>query len=267
MVTLAELTGRMSPSRLETASACLAKFAFSYVERLPWRFSSSAQFGNAVDAVAAWAYGDKIKSGEAPVRADVRDRFAAEWDYQADAVDDWRDWRRGELLDIGVAGVGRWRDRIVDFVEPLAVQQKLEVEITDPIDGDRYVLNGIVDLRARVAGREVIVDGKTSEKRYPASRVARSYQPPTYSVLGACSTFEYHVQTVAKEPQVQVLRANITDSDRRSLLLRAGMIRRQIAHAFRTGDWLPNRTHFLCSRRYCDHWAACEKRFGGRVSE
>lgn len=267
MVTLDSLIARVSPSRLETAASCLARILFGYVEREPWGFRASAQFGHAVDDLRGGFYQEKIRTGITSTRSDARDRFAAAWDFHADAIDDWQGWKRGELLDSGTKGAGTWRDEVAQFVEPKGVQVRLERVVHDPTTGDPFVLNGIIDLTAKIAGRDTIVDNKTSERRYQASRVVRSFQPAAYSVLGGFGAFEYHVQTVTASPELQVLRAEISDNDRHSFLLRAGMLRRQIAHAWTTGDWLPNRSHFLCTRRYCDHWARCEKRFGGRVPE
>jgi hypothetical protein len=269
VVTLESLIGRVSPSRLETAARCLAQFAFRYIERLPERFRAAMQFGNAVDATGNGVYEAKLKSGEtAPVR-DVQDRFAAAWDWEASAVDDWEGEERGALLDVGVRCVSAWRDRIAVHVVPEAVQEKLETVVADPSTGEQFTLTGYLDVRGNVPSkqRRVVADLKTSGRAYRPDVFARRFQPVTYTLLTGIPTFEYHVLTTTKEPQTQIMRATLPDSDRESFLRRAGMLRRQVAHAFTSGDWLPNRGHMLCSRRFCEFWSTCEKRHGGRVPE
>lgn len=268
-MSLESLIGRMSPSRLETAAKCLAQFAFRYVERLPERFRAAMQFGNAVDDTGNGTYEAKRKSGATPSKSDVQERFAAAWDWAAAAVDDWEDETAGQLLDVGVKAVAAWRDRIAVHVVPEAVQEKLEAVVADPATGDRFVLTGYLDVRGNVPSkqRRVVADLKTSGRVYRPDVFARRFQPVTYTLLTGIPTFEYHVLTTTKEPQTQVLRATLPDSDRDAFLRRAGMIRRQVGHAYATGDWLPNRSHMMCSRRYCEFWATCEKRHGGRVPE
>jgi len=259
------LIGTLSPSRIATAQRCLAQFAFRYVERLPTTSSPALQFGVAMDAVSTAAYRVKMKSGETPAAKDVADRFAAEWDFAAAAVEQWGDDDRGSLLDSGTRGAKLWRESIATHVVPLAVQEHLSATVVDPTTRDPFTLHGYLDLRRAQPGGSVVADLKTSRARFQAARLSREWQPAAYTLLAGTATFEYHVLTTTKQPEMQVLRAHVSDSDRSAFLVRAGMLRRQVVTALRSGDWLPNRTHVLCSRRYCDHWAACEARYGGKV--
>lgn len=268
--TLAHLLDVVSPWKLETAQQCLAKFYFRYVERIyDGSFRAAMQFGNAVDATGNDTYRAKQLSGRTPAAKDVQERFAAHWDFEAGAVDDWGDDDRGSLLDRGVAGVALWRDRVAAFVTPQHAQHDLTREVTDPVSGDTFTLRGIVDLRGtvRVEGQEqrVTADLKASHRRYEAATFQRKFQPVAYSLLTDTPRFDYHVLVSTKTPQTQVMSCTISDADRAAFLRRAAMLRRQVAHAFRTGDWLPNRSGNLCSRRYCPFWSTCEQRFGGRV--
>lgn len=275
MVTLDELTRSVSPHRLETAQRCLAMFAFRYLERLPERWRSALSFGRAVDEAGNETYEEKRRTEQTPSAREVQERFAAAWDFASEGVDEWQDGEtKGSLLDKGTRAMALWRERIALHVHPLAVQERLEIAVRDPATGDPFSLNGVVDLRYQQLAhgdperiwRPAIADLKTAGRAYRADEILRRAQPPAYALLTGVSTFEYHVLTIGtKEPQTQVLRAQIPAGDREAFLRRAGMIRRQIAHAHATGDWLPNRTHQLCSRRYCEFWAACERRHGGKV--
>lgn len=265
MVTLDELTGVVSPSRLETAQRCLAQFCFRYVERIRERWRSSLSFGRAVDDCGTSTYTRKIQNGTTPVAREVQELFAQAWEWESEAVDDWEDGdSKGALLDTGVRAVARWRDAVAQYLDPLAVQNRLQMGVQDS-QGDAFGVQGILDVRGTVRGVPVVADLKTAGKTYRPDAFARRMQPAAYTLLTGVSRFEFHVLTKAKEPQVQVLRWLVPDTERTSFVRRAGMIRRMIGHAFRSGDWLPNRSHYLCTRRHCEFWATCERRYGGRV--
>lgn len=263
------LIGTVSPSKLDTATQCLAKFAYSYVYRLPRGYSAALQIGNALDATGDHVYGHKMEHGTLPSAKDAREFFAAQWDYEAGAVTDWGKDTRGALTDIGTKGVGTWHGAIPPHVVPTATQRMIEVDVQDKASGDVFGLRGKVDMVGvvpQLGDRMVVTDLKSSGKRYAESKITKGLQPAAYTILTGIPTFEYHVVTRAKTPTVQILRGRISDDERDSFVHRAAMTRRVIEFAFRTGNWVPNRSHQNCSRKYCDHWATCEREHGGRVS-
>jgi hypothetical protein len=40
-----------------------------------------------------------------------------------------------------------------------------------------------------------------------------------------------------------------------------------VQRAIRTGLFLPNRSNYMCSRKYCAFWRPCQNEFGGEVGE
>ena len=265
---IGDVIARMSPSRLDVAQKCLAQFRFRYVEpddrNMPkaWRM----MFGSAMDDAANGVYGVKLQTHETPSAKDAAERFAAAWDYNSTVVDDWEGSTKGDVLDIGTKGAALWRDEIAQHVQPLKEPQlHVEREIVDPRTQERWTLHGFLDLYGEVGGQEQTIDLKTSGKRYSASAFAGSSQPAAYTTLTGQQTFSYHVVTSTKHPATQVLTAKVSESHQTAYLVRAGMLRRQIRNAYMTGDWLPNRQHMTCSKRYCDQWQRCVAEYGGEV--
>lgn len=264
---IGDVIGRMSPSRLDVAQRCLAQFRFRYVDpdpkRVPhaWRMA----FGSAMDDAANGVYNVKLRDATTPSAADAADRFAEAWDYNSTLVDEWEGSSRGQVLDVGTQGARLWRDNIAQYVQPThAPQHHAEREIVDPRNQDKWTLHGYIDLMCNVKGIDVVSDLKTSGKRYNANAFVNS-QPAAYTLLTGVPVFSYHIITSTKQPQTQVLQAHIADDVRDMYVLRSGMLRRQIRNAHMSGDWLPNRQHMMCSKRYCDQWARCEAEFGGEV--
>lgn len=268
-VQLGDLIGRMSPSRIDCANRCLAQFYFRYVERSPFVGNNVAlNFGNAFDAVTGDTYTAKLEANNesTPSAEDVADRWAASWDYAAEMVDDWGGVTRGDMLDRGVEGVQLWRDNIAQYVKPLEKPQvRLTATVKDPLRGDVFDLLGFADLHAIVKERDTITDMKAPGKLYSPDKLITETQPVAYTLMAGVSRFEYHVMTSAKHPKVQVIGATIGKDAQDAFLIRTGMIRRQIKHAYMGGDWLPNRQHMMCKRRFCNDWHRCEKKFGGKV--
>jgi hypothetical protein len=40
-----------------------------------------------------------------------------------------------------------------------------------------------------------------------------------------------------------------------------------VQQAIRTGLFLPNRSSYMCSRKYCTFWRVCQREFGGEVGD
>lgn len=267
MVEIEQLIGVVSPSRLDTAQRCLAQFMFRYVEKRPERWRSSLSFGKACDATGSEVFEQKMKTAATPSASDVQDRFAAEWDFHAEAVEVWDEGaNKGKLLDAGVRAVASWRNVVAAQFQPSAVQERVQRDLW--LDGEQWTLQGVLDVRGRWDGgeAEVIADMKTAGKSYGDAELLRRSQPHAYTLLTGITRFEFHVLLTTKDGPTQVVGGEVPKADAEAWARRAAMTRRAIVQAHRTGDWLPNRTHFLCSRRHCDFWEACESTFGGRVA-
>jgi len=111
-VTLADLIGTVSPSKLDTAQQCLARFCFDYVEKRPRTFRADAQFGTAIDVTASTFYDLKRKHRRAPKLGAVLEFFAATWDYEAGAVDDWQGTKKEALQERGLSLLRVWYEHI-----------------------------------------------------------------------------------------------------------------------------------------------------------
>lgn len=263
MTAATDHAARLTPSKLETARMCMARFRFEYVDRLPRRARADAELGNAADTTANEAYLQRKARDTLPAVGDVLDRFAAMWDWHAALVEEWDGETRGAMLDDGVRCMRLWRTRVAPHVRPESVQPTIRRQFGAA--GDVWTLSGRLDVVADTGAGRAIADLKLSARRFGADRITRSTQPAAYSLLSDAPIFEFHVLVRTVTPQVQILRGVVDDVDRAHFLRVAEMTRRTIRAASTTGDWIPNRGHFLCSRRYCPFADACEREYGGRV--
>jgi len=266
MTTLGKLIDVMSPSRLDCAQRCLAQFRFRYLDRLPSPKPATTVLGSAMDAAANDVYLSKMDTGTTLSGDDVADRFVHEFDWHATQVEDWT-VDRGKTMDTGVRVATTWRDNIAQHVTPSQVQPQFKRDVVDPVSGDQFTFTGYVDTMIRVGDQEAVADLKTTGRRYPTNQIVKATQPAVYTLLTGQPTFVYHVVTTTAKPSTQCLTGTLSDSHHRHTLIRTGMVRRQVAAAYSSGDWLPNRGHMLCSRRWCPYWRQCEVEYGGEVAQ
>lgn len=269
-----------SASKLEMAERCMQAFAFRYLEGRRAPPNAARAMGNAVDATANAVYFEKLQTHTTPPTEDAAARFAAWWDQEASKVPDWQDEKPGELLDAGVASVRQWRDSVAVHVQPVMEPQvHLEWNATSPHPerdavagiGSTFAVQGVTDLVAEVPtvdGRrlQTVVDHKASGKAWNAGDVMRSAQPPVYQRATGVGMFQFHVlRQGLKEPRTTIVGLQVPASAADHVVVRMSIARRNIARAWRSGDWTPNRNHVLCSRRWCGFWQECERRHGGMV--
>ncbi len=266
---LTRTLGWMSPSKIDCAARCLAQFYFRYVEgRRSALWGSSIVLGRAMDVATGAALATKQQTGKTPSAGDCADRFAAEWELESATVEHWDDEDTpGGLLDWGCAAAKLWQGSIAEHIQPLHMQQKVQREARDPSTGERWMFSGYLDLVAQVERTQetIVGDLKVSGRRYGADKLTRGWQPALYTWMTELPTFQYHVLVQNKTPAIQIIGTTFTPADHDATMVQVGMLRRQIRNAAQTGDWLPNRRHTLCTRRYCEHWHRCEAKFGGRV--
>ena len=66
-----------------------------------------------------------------------------------------------------------------------------------------------------------------------------------------------------KSPKIQQVRWKPNNTDKKYTL---GLIK-NVANGIDNETYIPNRSHFMCSKKFCAYWKECEKNFGGKVKE
>jgi hypothetical protein len=262
---------QLSPSRLDGWFRCQQQWRYIYLDGIRRAPSIALAFGKAFDETANEVYGHKGLTGDTLPVQDVQSIFAGYWDKEAQHVSDWSDdgeaADRGALLDSGVGIASKWRDEIAQHVQPIAIQERVEIPAVDPRTGDAFTVLGFVDLIGEANGQRFIADAKTSKRKWSPDQAIRSLQPAIYSQGTGLSAFQFHVGVRTKTPAVQNVTIDVTDTDRDFAIKRILIARRQITHAMKTGDFLPNRQSVLCTKRHCGFWEQCVKDNGGTVVE
>src|SRR5262249_34217292 len=152
----------------------------------------------------------------------------------------------------------KYHEEVAPRIEPAAV----ELPVEGMIGG--VPVRGFIDI-LDVHG--TIIDLK-SAKTSPAKNVIRPdyrFQIATYERLSPQASGEARLDTVVKlKREVKLVSQpfTVTDADRTHVERMYPLVQEKM----RSGLYMPNRNHFLCSRKYCSHWRQCETDYGGVVT-
>src|SRR5687768_3741081 len=135
----------------------------------------------------------------------------------------------------------------------------VEVPVSGIIAG--VPVRGIIDL---LDTEGHIIDVKTAKKKPSGIRPDYRLQVATYDALCPQAHGEARLDTIVKTKSVQTVQHTITlgASDVQYVEAVYPMVR----DAIQDGIYYPRRDSALCSRRYCAHWQACIREFGGEVA-
>lgn len=245
---------RLSASQLNTILTCEAKFAFGYVHEIKVPPSGALTFGSSYDKALNTNYEQKIESKQDLKVSDVQDVFSSEFDKLAPDTD-WKDEDKGEVKDSGIKVLEATMGEITPLVQPVKVQG----EYLQDIDG--VMVLGYTDVETETT----VIDNKTTSRT--PSAVSNDYliQGTTYAIMTG-KPVELHYGIRTKKPATKILQVEVTEDDVNYVknLYKTGMERRELIMNDQIRI-IPNRSHNLCSRKWCGYWQMCELKYGGKV--
>lgn len=271
------LLATVSAYKLTVWSRCQALFFYLYVKGLWGAPSPAILFGSAMDAAQGHGYRDKRDHERNPDPADVQAKFAATFDEEREEVEDWEGQQPGDLLDEGTGIVKTWATKAAPLVRPFDVHKRFSLQIQD------FRLTGEVDVTMEFEDQEAVapaqrgcyvVDNKTSKRRWARSKATEGFQTAMYSIAAGSgaltpkadpSRIGYDVIVRTKKPYTQRMVVGVGNAERQHLVQLIDTARRGWRAAYQSGAFFPNRSHFMCSRRWCPRWRECERDHGGTV--
>jgi len=206
----------VSVSQLKTWTMCPRKYELHYVRGLPPAFKPVAlAFGIAFHAAVGRYYSGIQSKGEAPTLEVIAQTFRDSWQVQLEEktpplqVDEEEDL--GGIVDLGIKMLGVFHTHAAGRVVQVdSIEEPFAVDLHDPESGEilEEKLVGFFDLVLREQERRVVVELKTSARRYTQDQVAFDLQPSAYKFateeMGwAGATLRYAIVTKTKSPVVQ----------------------------------------------------------------
>lgn len=249
----------LSPSRLNMYRRCSMQYYYRYCLDLIRPPSGAMTRGSAFHQAVAHNLYQKRETHEDLPLDEVLDAFVTDFDARAPDTE-WGEDDPGEMKDTGVAVLAEHHKIIAPSIQPVDVEQQFVMGFADL----KYTFTGIAD----VVTQEAVIEHKTASKKYAEPFHDHKLQIWAYGTGERARTgrrldgrIDYAV--TASQPQVISHPVQFTEADEMYFLTLVA----QVANGIEREVWMPNRTHFLCSRRHCGYWQLCEKDCHGRVKD
>lgn len=259
----------LSPSSANTYTSCSAKYLFSRILKLPDPPTGALTLGSAVHAAIGENFRQKVETKKDLAPMGVQAIYNEAWDLLVSGEGPARhgkpalptefrdDETPAELKELGKVLTLKYLNEACPGIEPAAV----ELPVSGRIGG--VMVRGYIDL-LEVNGR--VRDLKTAARKPTEIGANNRFQVATYAQICEYSNGEGAVDTLVKTKTPQLIQLEpfrIGEPDVAETQAMYPLVQKSI----RAGVFLPNRQNYMCSRKYCGHWRACERQFGGKVGE
>ena len=256
----------LSASMVNTYRQCPYKFYCSYCLKLPRRGNAFMAFGSAFHAMAEenW-YQKRQTHTDLPIDL-LTDFFAGELEDSDDV--DWKEQEQtlDQTKDQGVKTVRAYQQKVAPGIQPKLVEHLWSMEIKNR----DWVITGKTDL---IDSNDLVIDLKTTGRlpakprngSAPKPKPEHRFQLSTYAMAWKAQTgkevsgrLDYALRGTDKMMSLDVALENT-----QSIVSTFDNVATSIIK-----EWWPIfRSHYLCSRKYCDFVSECEKDCGGEVKK
>lgn len=253
-----------SPSQLTMFLRCSAAWKYRYVDGLKIPPASAMVLGTSYHKGLETNYSQKINSMVDLPIMDVLDATSTELDTLLRDEVSWSEEERskgllnvkGELKDKVTGLVKTYQIEKSPYIQPESVEKDFIIEFQN-VD---YIVKGRVDL---VDNRGNIRENKTSGITPSQISADHKLQGTFYAIAERKKNvvFDYAIKT--KTPKI-VSHEFAPDESEKDFSLKITSL---VDSASKSGAYLPNRNHFMCSKSQCGFWRNCLKEFKGSIKE
>ena len=190
-------------------------------------------------------------------RDDLRYRDDVDWKDQDESLDD--------MTDQGTKTVKGYMETVAPGIQPQVVEHQWSMDV----GGRDWKITGKTDL---ITDGDLVIDLKTG--KVPAKprdgsprkpKATDAFQVSTYVMGWKAETGQHDVKgrlDFAPRGKSETVSVDVELENAQSIVSAfdnvAGWIQREA--------WPIFRSHYLCSRKYCDFWEKCEQDCGGTVA-
>jgi hypothetical protein len=259
----------LSPSSCNQYRRCGAQWAYRHVLHLPDPPTGALTQGSAVHAAIGENMRQKIETKRDLPRTGVKALFREAWALLVKgefpdvfgrpklATEFAGDEDSRQLADEGEALTLKYLDEYCPAIQPKAVEFPVEGHIGS-VDVKGFI--DLLDADGRIIDLKVVKRSPQEEKASPDHR----FQVATYrKLLSGIVTGVARIDHLVKNKTPKIVRQEYTIQN--CDLEECDKMYPLVQQAIRTGLFLPNRSSYMCSRKYCSFWRACQKEFGGEV--
>jgi len=243
----------LSYSQINTYRTCGMRYYFRYVlgKKIPppWTFA----LGKSCDESLSYNYKQKIQTKKDLPLKEILEAYDFAFEVQRQQEVDWQDKKPGVVKDIGVKLVSLYHKERCPLVQPIAVQDKVEIYFEN-VD---YYFIAYPDL---IDSKKTIVDLKTTSRTPNGREAITSEQLTAYSLAyrvkygkpEAGVRLEYLVNI--KEPKIVLLEAKRTSEEIDHFLETVA----RVAEGIEKEVFVPtSENSIFCNPRSCGYYQLC----------
>jgi len=246
----------LSPSSASQYLGCSAKYYYRKVVKIDDPPTGALTLGSSVHSAIGENFAQKLETHQDLDIAGVSAIYNSAWAEKAKDTEFRDDEDPATMKAQGLALALKYLDEACPSIQPAAVER----HVSGRIGG--VLVQGFIDLMD-VSGR--IIDLKTAAKKPTEIGSDYRFQLATYQQLCPEASGEARLDTLVKTKAPQLIRLDCKSEQ--AAIDATEKLYPLVQQSIRAGVWLPNRSHFMCSRKYCGAWRNCQKDFGGTVSE
>ena len=256
----------LSASMTNCYRQCPYKFYCSYCLKLPRQGSAYTAYGSAFHSMCEENFWQKVNSHKDLPTDLLLDFFRDDLQYRDDV--DWKEQPESldEMKDQGVKTVRAFQEKVAPGIQPVEVEHLWSMEI-----GSRdWVITGKTDVLTKDGVDEIKTTGKLpakpKDKSPPKPKPDHAFQVSTYAMARKAQTGQQGVRgriVYARRGEAQTLSVAVNLESAESIVSTFDYVAKCIQR-----EWWPIfRSHYLCSRKYCNFWETCEQENGGEVKK
>jgi CRISPR/Cas system-associated exonuclease Cas4 (RecB family) len=227
----------VSITQLKTWMLCPRQFELRYVRGVqPENVPKALAFGTSFHGALARYYIDIRDFGTPPPVEKLIETFVDLWKQKlqgpvpVEGADD-EDEGKGDPIDLAAKMLRKFNEeaKLAPGATVEAIELPFSIDLLDPDTGEilEERLVGVIDLVLKEDGHHVLVEHKSSAKKYAYDQLRHDFQPTAYQIAVRDRGWNevglrYQVVTKTKSPQVQiedVMRDAADESDFRRLSL------------------------------------------------
>ena len=226
---------------------CSLQYFFEKIQKLPRPFTPvSLVFGSAYHRVMEHIAAHRME-GRLPAAKDVRDLFhtVMERERQEGPPMEASEESPEQLAEQGAGLAEAYLNQIDPAERVLDVNRTFAV----PVGGSERPLIGEIDCVVETAGETVLVDWKTSARRWPKDQAEKSLQPTAYLYAAeqlkpgaGCAKFRFDVAVKNKQPVIESNATTRSPEDFARLERLVETAERIVAHEL----FFPSEQSFAC---------------------
>lgn len=256
----------LSASMVNCYRKCPAQFYYSYCERLPRRSNAFLAFGFSFHAMAEENFYQKRTTHKDLPTGLLTEFFVADLEFRDDV--DWKEQEQtlDQTKDQGVKTVRAFQEKVAPGIQPIEVEHLWSMEVNNR----PWVITGKTDLIVAAGPIDIKTTGtmpaKPRDGSPPKPKPDHAFQVSTYAMAWKAQTGQQDVRgriVYARRGEAQTLSVDVNLESAQSIVTKFDNVAKWIQRE----AWPDFRSHYLCSRKYCDHWERCEKDCGGEVKK